>query len=445
MRVAIVGAGIGGLSAGWLLSKSGIDVTVFEAEDRLGGHAHTRRIDYDGTPISVDTGFIVLNDRNYPNIEKFFDLLDVVTAPSSMGFAVSVDKGRMEYGGGGLDQVFAQRSNLLSPRFIGMTLDILRFFREGKALLDDGREASYQPTLGEWLDENRYSNTFRLDHLLPMAAAIWSCPVDTMNEFPARSFLRFFLNHGLLDLKDRPQWRTVVGGSHHYVNRLAETFGDKVRVNAKVVSLERSESGVDVVTADGERMRFDHVVTGVHGGDLLKLVAQPDAEERDILGAFKTQPNEMYLHRDADLMPKRRKVWSSWNYISETGVDGGRAVSLTYWMNSLQPLPKECPLFVSLNPLTPPRDDLVFKTSTYHHPIFDTAAIAAQKRLKDIQGRGRIWYCGAWTGYGFHEDGLVSGIGVAKALGATVPWMTEVPAVTDRWLDDSAAIGAAAD
>jgi len=445
VRVAIVGAGIGGLSAGWLLSQSGYEVTVFEAEPRLGGHAHTRRIDYDGTPINVDTGFIVLNDRNYPNLQRFFDLLDVVTAPSSMGFAVSMDRGRLEYGGGGLDQLFAQRRNLVSPRFIRMTLDILRFFKEGKALLGDGREASYQPSLGEWLRENRYSDAFRDDHLLPMAAAIWSCPVATMTQFPARSFLRFFLNHGLLDRKDRPQWRTVVGGSHHYVDRLAETFGDRVRTGAKVVALRRSEAGVDVVTEGGHSARFDHVVTGVHGADLLAMIDAPDGEEREILGAFKTQPNEMLLHRDPDLMPRERKVWSSWNYISEAGLDGERAVSLTYWMNSLQPLPADCPLFVSLNPVRRPREELIFKRSTYHHPIFDQAAIDAQKRLKTLQGRGRLWYCGAWTGYGFHEDGLVSGIAVAKALGATVPWMTEVPAVTDRWLDDPAATSIAAD
>lgn len=432
MRIGVVGAGISGLSAGWLLTKAGHDVTVFEAEDRLGGHAHTRRIDYDGKPISVDTGFIVLNDRNYPNLNQFFELLDVVTAPSEMGFAVSIDEGRLEYSGGSMSQVFAQKRNLVSPRFLRMTLDILRFFRQGKSLLEN-TDTRYDPSLGDWLRDNRYSQVFIDDHLLPMGAAIWSTPVAIMNAFPARSFLRFFLNHGLLSLNNRPQWRTVLGGSRVYVSRVAEAFGEKVRTSHKAVAMSRLPHGVQMRFDTGQSEVFDHVVTGVHGADLADLITDKDDEEATILSAFKKTENKMYLHRDPALMPKDPKVWSSWNYIAHRDWDGERAVSLSYWMNALQPLPPECPIFVTLNPKEPPRKDLTFKTSTYYHPMFDHAAMAAQKTLPQIQGRGGLWYAGAWGGYGFHEDGLKSGIAVARALGAEVPWTTEVEPATDRW------------
>ncbi len=421
-RVAVVGSGISGLACAWLLQQR-YDVTLFEREGRLGGHSNTAVADYDGHAMPVDTGFIVFNAPNYPNLLGLFAELGVATENSDMSFAVSVGNGALEWSGSTIATLFAQKRNLLSPRFHRMWLDILRFNKEAPRDWAAGRLDG--KSLGDYIDAGRYSETFRLDYLLPMGAAIWSSPMADMLAFPARTFVRFFMNHGLLSVNDRPQWQTVSGGSREYVRRIGERLGNAIRLNAPVVEVRRAAQGATVRTADGTTERFDHVVLAAHGDQSLAMLKDVDAEEREILSGFRFQPNRAILHRDANLMPKRRGVWASWNYLSEPRRDLQRRVGLTYWMNRLQNLDPARPLFVTLNPLEPPNPKLVFASFDYDHPLFDATAIAMQRRLPAIQGRGGIWYAGAWSGYGFHEDGLSSGIAVAEALGAKRPWKAQ--------------------
>jgi hypothetical protein len=424
LKIAVVGSGISGLSSTWLLNNRH-DVTLFEAEDRLGGHSNTVNLDVDGRQIAVDTGFIVLNDRTYPNLLGMFRHLDVAIEPSDMGFAVSIEQGRLEYSGS-TKGILAQPANLLSPRYWGMLKDLVRFFSSARALL--AQPEDHQPTLGEWLKTERYGDGFIHDHLLPMGAAIWSCPVGTMTAFPARSFIRFFDNHGLLDFGTRPIWRTVTGGSQRYVAKLAEALDGRIRLSAPVVSVERDTDGVSVKTKSGTSERFDAVVLACHGDQAHAILSDKTAQEDRILGSFGYQDNEAILHGDAALMPKRKAVWSAWNYLAEGAQGPGRKVAVSYWMNKLQNLDESVPLFVSLNPLHQPREELVHRRFTYAHPVFDTAAIIAQRDLPNIQGSGGVWYCGSYCGWGFHEDGLRSGIAVARALGAETPWPSDVPA-----------------
>jgi predicted NAD/FAD-binding protein len=419
-RVAVIGGGIAGLSCALLLDAQ-CDVTLFEREDRLGGHSNTLEVDYDGTRIAVDTGFIVYNEPNYPNLKALFALLGVPTQPSDMSFAVSVADGRREWSGSSLNTLFGQRSNLLRPGFHRMWLDILRFNREAPRDWAAGRLADM--SLGEYIAAGRYSEAFCHDYLVPMGSAIWSSPLGEMLAFPAGTFVRFFMNHGLLSVDDRPQWRTVVGGSREYVRRIAERLGTTVRCGAPVVAVQRDAEGPTVLTADGAQGRFDQVVFATHADQALDLLGSgADDHERSVLSAFRFQPNEAVLHRDAALMPRRRRVWASWNYQTEARRDMGRRVGLTYWMNRLQSIPQQWPLFVSLNPLHEPDHRKVFARVQYEHPLFDAGAIAAQRALPSIQGRRGAWYAGAWSGYGFHEDGLAAGIAVAEALGARRPW-----------------------
>lgn len=415
-KLAVIGAGIAGLSMAWL-ARDAFDVTLYEAETRLGGHADTQIVRINGAEIAVDTGFIVLNDRNYPNLEGFFRELGVATHDSDMSFGVSVGDGALEYGGGNLAQLFAQKSNLLRPRFWRMIQDVLKFNREAPALLS----GTSDETLGDYLDRNRYGTGFVEDHILPMGAAIWSASVAGMRTFPARHFVRFFHNHGLLTINDRPQWRTVTGGSHRYVEAVRLLLGEHVRTDASVRRVVRSESGVSVATDAGSAL-FDQVVLACHADQALAMIETPSAKERDILGAINFQPNRAVLHTDTALMPKRRAVWSAWNYLARDHGDHTQAISVTYWMNALQGMKTSRPLLVSLNPLVEPDPALVLITRDYTHPQFDAAAMAAQDALPSIQGRSGLWFAGAWTGWGFHEDGIVSAVRIAEALGIGVPW-----------------------
>jgi len=411
-KIAVIGAGIAGLSAAWML-RGKHDVALFEAEPRPGGHADTQTVLVGGETINVDTGFIVYNTRNYPNLTALFAELGVATQASDMSFGVSLGGGRLEYGGGNLAQLFAQPSNAFRPRFWSMIRDLLRFYRDAPKLLD----TESVETLGAYLDRNRYGVAFAEDHLLPMGAAIWSASLSGMRDFPARSFVRFFVNHGLLNLSDRPAWRTVTGGSRNYVARLLRDLPD-VRLARPVLRVTRAASGVVVTSVDGAES-FDQVVFACHADQALALLAEPYAAEAAVLGAFRFQDNLAVLHTDAAVMPKRRRAWSAWNY-SDTTKDG--PVCLTYWMNQLQLLPGKVPVLVTLNPAVAPAPERILRQITYRHPQFDTAALNAQKQLDTIQGRDRAWFAGAWTGWGFHEDGIASAVRIADALGCAPIW-----------------------
>jgi predicted NAD/FAD-binding protein len=421
MRIAIVGTGISGLACAWLLDRRH-DVVVYEEADRLGGHTHTLGVPWQGTEMPVDTGFIVYNERNYPNLARLFAHLGVATRPSDMSFGVSIDGGRLEYAGSSLRTLFAQKRNLLRPGFHRMWCDILRFNGDATRYLAAG---SGRATLGEFLDQRRYGAGFCRHYLLPMAAAIWSATVQGMRAFPAQSLLRFFANHGLLQIYDRPQWRTVAGGARTYVDRLGAGFARHLKLSCPVVAIERQGHGIMVVDGLGGRQTFDQVVLACHADQALALIPAPTAAERAILGAFRYQGNRAVLHQDPALMPQRRSVWSSWNYLArhhDATLAGGGGVSVTYWLNHLQGLDPDCLLLESLNPLTEPAPETVLAELAFRHPQYDAEAVAAQARRGEIQGQGGLWFAGAYWGYGFHEDGLRSGLDVAAALGTRPPW-----------------------
>jgi len=422
-RIAVIGTGISGLSAAWLLSRAH-DVEVYEADGRIGGHSNTVEVALAGGPVAVDTGFIVYNEPCYPNLTALFSHLGIETAATDMSFAVSLDRGRVEYAGSDLGGLLAQPRNLLRPRFWSMIADLLRFYREAPRALD----AMGEESLDDWLDARGYGAAFREDHLHPMAAAIWSTPAMDVGRHPAAAFVRFCENHGLLRLSDRPVWRTVVGGSREYVARLCTPFADRIRLSTPVVAVRRVGAGIEIVDGAGTRRRYDRVVIATHADRALALLADPTADERRLLSAFRYSRNEAMLHGDPDLMPQRRRAWASWNYLSD-GRGHDRRLSVTYWMNRLQPLGAETPdLFVTLNPLREPRRDRVHATIAYEHPIFDTATFRAQKELWSLQGQGGIWFCGAHFGAGFHEDGLQSGLAAAEEAGdLRRPWTVAAP------------------
>jgi len=419
MRIAIVGTGIAGLGAAWALHGAH-EIQVYEAGDYIGGHSNTVEIDYDGTRLPVDTGFIVYNTATYPNLIALFEHLGVPTEVSDMSFAVQRDGGRLEWAGTDLGTIFAQKRNLLSPRFLRMLAQIVRFGRQAPRDLAEARLAGR--SLGAYLESGGYGTGFRDDYLLPMGACIWSSSNTRMLEFPAETFVRFCVNHHLLDVGTRPPWRTVSGGSREYVRRITAGFRDRIRLGTPVTAVHRDASGVSVHDALGGTTRFDHAVIATHSDQALRMLAEPSPGEREILGAIRFQPNQAVLHRDPGLMPNARKVWSSWNCFADGDDAGGSVVSLTYWMNRLQNLDASRPVFVSLNPRRQPRAELTFARFDYEHPLFDAAASAAQARLGEIQGVRNTWFCGAWCGYGFHEDGLKAGLAVAERLGFARPW-----------------------
>ncbi|HEY8381724.1 MAG TPA: FAD-dependent oxidoreductase [Microvirga sp.] len=421
MRIAVIGTGIAGNAAAWALATgSRHEVTVFERAPRAGGHCATVEVDYEGERIAVDTGFMVYNDLNYPNLTELFRLLGVATQPTRMSFSVSVDDGAFEWAGDSENRIsryFAQRRNLISPAHFRMLGDIVRFNRDAVRDLAEGRLTGL--ALGEYLDRGGYSARFRDDYLLAMGAAIWSTSPAKMLGFPAETYVAFCENHRLVHWT-RPVWRTVTGGSRRYVDKLTASFAHRIRYGTPVSGVRRNAEGVEVATGDGRVEPFDAAVIAAHSDQALAMLADAGEDERAILGAIVYAPNEIVLHRDPALMPKRRQAWSSWNLIKPQHTSERAAV--TYWMNAIQGIRNDRPLFVSLNPQRDPRPELTFGRFTYEHPQYDQAALAAQRRLPSIQGRNRLWFCGAWTGYGFHEDGLVSGLAAAEALGAEVPW-----------------------
>lgn len=422
-KIAVVGSGISGLSCAWLLSKAH-DVTLYEKDDRLGGHTNTVTIPIQGKDIAVDTGFIVFNPVNYPNLVKFFETLHIPSVETDMSFSVSVNQGDLEYSGTGMSGLLAQKKNLLRPSFWQMIRDLMRFYRESGEMLN--REDVDQISLRELLNIHGYSNAFIYNHLLPMGAAIWSTPVEKMLNYPASSFLRFCRNHGLVQLKDRPQWRTVNGGSKQYIDKIAETLEGKIRLNSRIHKIIRHPTHITILDHHGHSEHYDDVVLACHSDQALKLLETPSELEQKLLSCFPYQRNKAYLHQDDRLMPQRRSVWSSWNYLSEGERDLTQSVSVTYWMNTLQPLNTGQNLFVSLNPLREPGKESIHRTFFYDHPEFGRDALANQKRLWELQGVQRTWYCGAYFGYGFHEDGLQAGLAVAEQLGGLPrPWVLE--------------------
>lgn len=411
LDIAVVGAGISGLSAAWLLSQAH-DVTLYEAEPRLGGHAHTR----DAAGLAVDTGFIVYNTPTYPNLTALFEHLGVATQATDMSFAVSLDGGKLEYSGANLPGLFAQKRNLVSRRHWSMLRDLVRFYRE--APLD---APSFMGSLADYLELKGYGTPFREDHLYPMAAAIWSTPAGEVGRYPFAAFTRFCENHGLLKLTGRPVWRTVRGGSREYVKRLHAAMRGEAMTHAAVAAVRRDALGVEVIERSGRRRRFDEVVLACHADQALRMLAAPTDQEQEVLGAFRYSVNETVLHADASLMPVRRSAWAAWNYLADRERPG--ALSVTYWMNRLQNLPQQTPLFVTLNPQKAPHPETIHYSQTYRHPLFDLRAMAAQRRLWSLQGQGGVWFCGAYFGAGFHEDGLQAGLAVAEALGGVRrPW-----------------------
>jgi len=427
LKVAIVGTGISGLSAAWLLSQRH-DVSVFERADRIGGHSNTILASVGGRSIPVDTGFIVFNRRTYPNLTALFEFLKVPTQVSEMSFAVSMDDGSLEYSGSGISGVFGQPRNLIRPRFWSMLSDLVRFYRHAPIdtdLIDDENFS-----LGDYLKMGRYGEAFRDDHLLPMASAIWSAAPSEMLSYPASAFIRFHDNHGLLQLTERPAWETVVGGSRNYVERLTANFADRIRMDTGVCEVRRINNGVIVTDMHGHSERYDHVVMASHADQSVKMLTDPSSEERDLLGEFRYSRNLAVLHTDESFMPKRRAVWSSWNYLGSRNA-AQEGVCVTYWMNRLQNIESEKPLFVTLNPPRPPRAGTLLHSEVYDHPIFDAKTIAAQRRLWLLQGKRNTWFCGAYFGAGFHEDGLQAGLAVAEQLGKVRrPW--QVPNESGR-------------
>jgi len=419
LKIAIVGTGISGLSAAWLLSKRH-EVTVFERAERIGGHSNTVVTKVDSQTVPVDTGFIVFNRKTYPNLTALFDLLKVPTQRSNMSFAVSLDDGTFEYSGSGLSGLFGQPRNLMRRRFWSMLLDVLRFYRN--APRDVLRSDEDQISLGQYLHRGNYGEAFRDDHLLPMAGAIWSALPTAMLEYPAAAFIRFHDNHGLLQVRDRPAWETVVGGSQNYVKRLCAPFADRIRLNTGVRSVLRFPERVVITDTHRNSETFNHVVMASHADEALATLANPCPREKQLLGSFRYSRNLAVLHSDQSLMPKRRAVWSSWNYIgSRTNV--GDAICVTYWMNRLQNLGTETPVFVTLNPARAPRAGTLLHSEVYDHPVFDAPAMDAQRKLWLLQGDRNTWFCGAYFGAGFHEDGLQAGLAVAEQLGGLRrPW-----------------------
>lgn len=418
-KIAIIGSGITGLGAAHALSGVA-EVTLFEAGRYFGGHANTVDVTLP-TPHGerthgIDTGFLVYNERTYPNLIALFEQLGVHTSMTEMSFSVQCRDGTrpLEWSGGSLDTVFAQRSNLFRPRFLKMLMELLRLNKLCTQIAQAGTEEQLAQPLQDFLAEHRFGQEVREWYLLPMLGCIWSCPTSQMLQFPVSTMIRFCNNHGLMQVANRPKWWTVTGGSRNYVKAITDKISDK-RLNTSVVLVERDAEGARVITA-GQSERFDQVIFATHAPQALALLRDASLHEREILGAFKTQANKVVLHTDASVLPKAKLAWSAWNYVRGDAVQENSHVCLHYLINKLQPIPFAQPVVVSLNPTQDISSDKIKGEYDYSHPVMDLPAIAAQKRLSEINGKNKIWFCGAWTRYGFHEDGLMSGLAAARVI-----------------------------
>ncbi len=415
-KIAIVGSGISGLGAAYLLHPRH-DIVVYESDTRIGGHSRTVTVNYGDRTIPVDTGFIVFNERNYPNLTGLFRHLGVQVQPSTMGFAATILNGWLEWGSQHLTSIFAQRRNLVRPAFYRFIRDVRRF----NALALATAEASPGLTLAGLIDRLKLGRWFQDYYILPMGGAIWSCAPSRILSFPALTFTRFFANHGLLTVRGQPQWYTVTGGSQEYVRRLTQSFAHKVRTGCGAARVVRQGGGVTITDTQGATETFDHVIMACHADIAKTLLSDQSTEETDFLESFRFQDNRAVLHRDRAVMPKREAAWASWVYRAD-GIDDEHAITVSYWMNSLQGIDRRYPLFVTLNPTMQIAPDMIFDEYNFRHPIFDARAIEAQSKIETVQGIRNTWFCGAYLRHGFHEDGLASAVNVAARLGAHPPW-----------------------
>ncbi len=414
MKIGVIGSGVSGLVSALTLQER-YEVTLFEKNSKLGGHSNTVTIEQEDKKYSVETGFIVLNDKNYPIFTSLLKHLNIGVNNSSMSFSVSVDKGQFEYSSSYIG-LLGQTKNIIDPKYWGMLRDINYFYTNA---LKDVKDCPDNETLGQFLKRFNYSNKFIDYHLVPMTASIWSCPTKSILNFPIKSLLVFFENHKLLNIYNRPKWSTVNKGSREYVKKIQSLLKGKIYTNAKVNKISKSKEGIRVHYQDGIKT-FDKVILACHADQSSEILIENFSEEANLLKDFKYQKNTSILHSDINFMPKRKSVWSSWNYITETGNSGN--LSITYWMNELQGINSSKPILLSLNPKILPNPDLIYGQYSYSHPILDNNAINIQKKLSSIQGKNNLWFCGAWTGFGFHEDGVKSAVEIANSHNIDLPW-----------------------
>ncbi len=416
-KIAIIGSGISGLASAYFLSEK-YEIYLYEKNHYFGGHTNTATVNYQDREINVDCGFIVFNHQTYPNLKAFFELLDVKYEKSNMSFAVKINQGKLEYAGTNLSCVFAQKKNALNPRFLWMLLDILRFNKRAEKILNKPFDENY--TLKNLLDDLHLQKYFRQFYLLPMSGAIWSCPMEVMEKYPAQSFVRFFKNHGLLTVSEQPQWYTVSGGAKNYVEKIIKKIGPNCIINDAVTEVKKLENEILVTSKKGVQS-FDKVVFACHADDALALISNATKAQKEILGSFSYQKNLAVLHSDTSVMPKCKKAWASWVY-SQNNKSKNNEISVSYWMNNLQNIDEKYPLFVTLNPNEEINLNKIFATFNYEHPIFDAKAIKAQSRINEIQGVNNFYFCGAYQKYGFHEDGITSALNMLKSLNIKAPW-----------------------
>ena len=414
MKIGVIGSGVAGLVSALTLQEK-FEVSLFEKNSKLGGHSNTVTIEQENNKYSVETGFIVLNDKNYPIFTSLLKHLNIGVNNSSMSFSVSVDKGQFEYSSSYIG-LLGQTKNIIDPKYWGMLRDINYFYTNA---LKDVKDCPDNETLGQFLKRFNYSNKFIDYHLVPMTASIWSCPTKSILNFPIKSLLVFFENHKLLNIYNRPKWSTVNKGSREYVKKIQSLLKGKIYTNAKVNKISKSKEGIRVHYQDGIKT-FDKVILACHADQSSEILIENFSEEANLLKDFKYQKNTSILHSDINFMPKRKSVWSSWNYITETGNSGN--LSITYWMNELQGINSSKPILLSLNPKILPNPDLIYGQYSYSHPILDNNAINIQKKLSSIQGKNNLWFCGAWTGFGFHEDGVKSAVEIANSHNIHLPW-----------------------